>query len=412
VPSAWESDDRPHQPCVVCFGVPDRVVELPELPDVHVAFASSALCGTCAGLAAAGDANRLTTRARAGWKDEPDAVSNVVRLVLAWAGHRVPAEPPAAEEHRHQVVAPLSPEDEHVWLRLEPLIYDGPSHRVTVHGRISYESDDETSVIDVFRDGPRTRVVGADGEPWVISDGVTTWSNSDDGMVARPYDGEAWSGQGIELAARPTREDVDVFGFGTPIGPIERVTYLGRPAWQFRFAAPSHKPFDMRVVVDDETGLVLDQRYGDHSVARWLEFRTDEPLTDDLFTWTGPVRSQADLEAARWREHEQDMAGRSAWFARNVTEASLEINGVAVEVNLHEWDDDGSFQASTDGPLNGSLARRVRSDEWWALNWSNVTHRWSDSMWDWALSVWDDGEPFDNDHFAALRSWLGTQTTS
>ena len=392
------------------------MVDLPELAEVHVAFASSALCDPCAELARSGSADELSDRARAGREDDPGAVPDVVRLVMAWAGHPLPPPPAVAEQHRRAAVAPLSTEDEAVWRRLEPLMFDGPPHRVVVHGRIGYTVDGETSVTEVFRDGPRTRLSGADGEPWLISDGVTTWRKGDEGMVASTYDGESWAGYGSELAARRTRKDVDLFGFGTAIGPFEQVSYLARPAWRFRFAAPIHKPFDQQVVVDDETGLVLEGRFGDHSVARWTTFATNAPMADDLFTWHGPCRTEADRQADRWREHQADVARRSAWCANNITSVPLVLAGEPVDVMLHHWDDDGRFEASLDGWIRGSLARRRRSETWWNLGWSDVTHKWSDDTWDWAVSIWDDDGGQDrtptNDHVAAIRRWLGAPLRS
>lgn len=257
VTSAWERETRPAQPCVAGGEPPDRVVDLPELEDVHVAFGSSALCEACAQLALAGEDGRLAQRAATGWQDDPEVAPDLVKLLMAWAGHRMPPGPATPEPHRHVEPRPLSAEDADTWRRRDLLMVDGPAHRVSVHGHISHTAGGETSVFEAFRDGDRSRVVGEDGRVWAISDGATTWRMSDDGMVASPYDGETWAGQGLELTSRRTREDMDVFGFATPIGPIEATTCLGRPAWSFRFAAPAHKPFDMAVVVDDETGLVL-----------------------------------------------------------------------------------------------------------------------------------------------------------
>ena len=364
------------------------MVDLPQLEDVHVAFGSSALCDACAQFALAGDDVRLAQRATTGWQDEPEAVPDLVKLLMAWAGHRMPPGPVTPEPHRHVEIRPLSAEDAATWRRLDPLMVDGPAHRVSVHGHISHTTDRETSVLEAFRDGDRSRLIGEDGRAWVISDGVTTWRMDDDGMVASPYDGETWAGQGLELASRRTRDDMDVFGFGTPIGPIKATVYLGRPAWSFRFAAPAHKPFDMAVIVDDETGFVLEQRYGDHSVDRWTSFDTSADMPDDLFTWTGPTRSRADIHAEREQKHEQDMAARAAWFADNVTPRPLHLAGEIAIVTLHDWHADGSFESSFDaGATGGSLARRRRDDSWWNLGWSDVSARWSDDTWDWALSL-------------------------
>jgi hypothetical protein len=61
-------------------------------------------------------------------------------------------------------------------------------------------------------------------------------------MIASRYPGPAWVGEGSELARHRRREDVKVFGFGRPIGPIEHTEYLGRPAWPFAFGAPARSP--------------------------------------------------------------------------------------------------------------------------------------------------------------------------
>ena len=300
VASAWESDERPSQPCVVCMGVPDRVIELPRLREVHVAFASSSLCEVCAHMASAADASGLMERAVQGWADEGvDAAPDAVRLVMAWAGHLLP---PDTSNEDKAPVTPLSAHDQGVWDRLDPLMVDGPRHPVSVRGRILSEVVGEPPThTDVVRDGPRSRLSGTRGDPWLVSDGATTWERWDGTeMVASPYSGEHWHGDGSELACRRSREEVELFDFGTPIGPIERVRCLERDAWSFRFASPPHKPCDMRVVVDAETGLVLEQRFGDYAVSRWTDFRVGEPAPDDLFVWDGP--------AATWEEQSERRA--------------------------------------------------------------------------------------------------------
>lgn len=406
----WESDRRPSQPCVVCMGVPDREIELPELPEVHVAFASSSLCDACAEFASAANADALTARAERGWADEdPDAAPDVVRLVMAWAGHRLPVDPTAEDK---APVLPLSAQDQQIWDRLEPLMVDGPARPVSVQGRIVREERGESpTYTDVVRDGSRTRLSGTRGDPWLVSDGVTTWELIEDaGMVASAYEGESWYGDGSEIACRRSRQEVELFDFGTPIGPIERVQCLGRDAWRFRFASPPHKPYDMRVVVDAETGLVLDQRFGDFSVSRWTDFRVGEPVADDLFVWDGPVVILADPRVEGRAEYERLAAEGQRWFETNVSPTPLDIHGDSVSVFLHGVEDDGQFQASLAGAFDGSLARRPRSDAWWNLGWSRVTARWSDDTWDWALSVWGHGDGDDPrvpDQVAAVRRWLG-----
>lgn len=348
--------------------------------------------------AEAGDADVLVRRAEIGWADDDgDAAQDVVRLVLAAAGHRSPPKPVPPPELRRPSPLPLTSADAAVWAELESLVYDGPPREVLIRGRIECVHDGERSTTLVECTGTHARLSGEDGQPWLITDGITMWRRNDSAMIASRYDGPAWAGNGSELAHRRSREEVELFGFGQPIGPIERTEYLGRAAWRFAFAAPSHKPYDMRVVVDAATGLVLEQRFGDASITRWTTFLTGEPLDPALFRWDGPSISDEDMRAEQLRDHDAESARRAAWFADHVTRQPLSITGEPIEVMLHEWQPDGSFQASLNGGLDGVLARRPRSTSWWQLGWSEVMHRWSDEQWDWALSTWphDDETGFD-----------------
>ena len=147
----------------------------------------------------------------------------------------------------------------------------------------------------------------------------------------------------------------------------------------------------MRVIVDAETGLRLDQRFGDFSHARWTEFDTTATPDAERFRWDGPVVDEVAQHDAADRRWKADMTRRRNWFAANVTAGPLAVDGTAAEVTVHHFQPDGGFEASLDGGLEGSLARRRRSADWWNLGWSTVSHRWSDQHWDWALSMWEDG---------------------
>lgn len=358
----------------------------------------------------------LTERAARGWVDDPDAARDLVRLVLAAAGHTPPAKPLPPEQFRAPTPEPLSGADAARWAELEPLVYDGPADDLVVRGTIEYLCDGERSLTRVQRAGTRIRLSDEGDVPLLMTDGVTVWQRGDDAMIASPHRGPVYSaGDGIELAFHRRREDVQLFGFGQPIGPITPAEHLGRAAWSFAFAAPRHKPNDMRVIIDAATGLILQQQFGDFSLARWTELVTNGPLDPSIFVWGGPVQTQRAMRAARRRVHEADMADRGGWFGEHVTAQPLMNGGDPIEVLLHDWDPDGGFQASLDRGLQGSLARRRRSSEWWNLGWSQVTHRWSDKHWDWALAVWDTGRSdetrLDSSALAALVTALGSSLT-
>lgn len=401
MPSLWEQDRRPNIGCVVCFEAPDRVIDLPDLRDVHTSFASSSLCQTCADLAVVADADGLRDRGLRGWAAEgTDPVPDLVRLVMAWAGHHLPLAP---KPHDHAPVVPLTASDQEIWRALEPLMAQGPNPWVSVRGRItSSRPNEETIVTDAVLDGPRMRLTTLAGQVRLVSDGVTTWELWGQEMLVSAYRPDPWLGDGADLAGRRAHQDPGEYEFGTPVGPIESVQCLGRPAWRFRFAAPARKPYDMRVIIDAQTGLFLERRFGEDIVATWTEFDVGTPVTDEMFAWDGSVVTAAELIARREADEAQDMADRDAWFRANVTTDKLEINGSTVHVQLNDWHEDGSFAASWG---QGSFARRPRCGDWWDLSWQKVTDRWSDQNWDWALN--DQGYPAaDTEGTAAVRHWL------
>ncbi|MDQ1737218.1 MAG: hypothetical protein QOH56_3469, partial [Pseudonocardiales bacterium] len=138
-----------------------------------------------------------------------------------------------------------------------------------------------------------------------------------------------------------------------------RTRVLGGPAWTVELAPPQHKPYPMQLVVDAETGLVLQQRNdGFGSVSEWTEFTVGEPMNDDLFSWDGATRSPVEDHALVIAEHEADGRRRSAWFATHVAVLPLRVE-LSVGVWVHEFDEEsGAFQASLGEHQFGMIARR------------------------------------------------------
>jgi hypothetical protein len=369
-----------------------------------------ALCAVCIEAGQAGDADTMKRRAADNEDHQPDDVDRIVRAVLRGWGHELAPGPDVPEQFRHRRVAALTPDEQAIWDELRPLIFRDSSADV-ISGRIEATTDGSPSSSVIHRDGRRVRISGPDGAPLVVTDGETMCrrETADQPMTVSPYRGEAWGPHGSELAYRRSTEDIELFSFGTPVPPFERVSFLDRPAWRFRFAAPRHKPYDMWVVVDGETGLVLEQRFADHAIAGWTEFVVGGELDASLFVWDGPT---TDLDAVRAAEG-RTLAARERraadWLVAHVPAQPITVDGRVLEIQLHDWADDGSFEASVEGPVSGVLARRPRSDRWWRLDWSDVTHRWSDQRWDWALTVWADDplEPIDEGNVSALKAALG-----
>jgi hypothetical protein len=237
------------------------------------------------------------------------------------------------------------------------------------------------------------RIEEPDGAVNLIAGDSTCWQfdREHEAPLTSPRTALHYFGSGTELLTR--REAGDFLGddFTRPTGPVGATTFLGRSAWTVEIAPPRHKPHPMQLVVDAETGIVLQRRndaFG--SVDEWAEFIVGEPLDPALFVWTGPTRSAADQRAENDARHDADMAARRRWFSDNVTPSPLRVE-VTLTPLVHDYDEQtGSFHASLGATHDGALARRPSSDQPWYLGWSGVQHRWSVGRWDWALSFHGD----------------------
>jgi hypothetical protein len=289
-------------------------------------------------------------------------------------------------------VPELAPADAAVWRPLQALMLDGPAEPPAVRGRIvSFSGDpDDPAITQVFSQGAKVRLENDPGSPMLLSDGQRTWAfGADDQLPVQSEGAGRQSGSGTELAFRKTVAEMEVFGFGVPLGPFTRTEHVGRPAWAFRFAPPPNKPAAEKVIVDAETGLVLQSYFADFSGrSEWIEFEVVPKFDPSLFVWTGHFRTQAQVNAERRAEHDRDLALRAQWFRDNVTSAQLDIRG-PLEVLVNEWYRNGRFVATISGAVDASLCRRPRSSSRWRHGLSQVDHRWTDARWDWILSVWD-----------------------
>jgi hypothetical protein len=308
------------------------------------------------------------------------------------------------------------------WVQLLTLMVDGPDPEPTIRGAIrSFDGTDEgrghfgfassggepgpvfagvraglrdkqwalRAPIRVWRDGDRMRIEEPDGRPNLIVGDELCWQfdRDHDEPVSSPARVVRYAGGGTELLSRRDAQEFSGDDFTRPTGPVRETTFLGRRAWTVELAPPQHKPHPLQLVVDADTGIVLQQRNdGFGSVDEWVEFVLGEHLEPCLFSWDGPSRSHRDEQADRDAEHEADTARRRAWFEANVAALPIRLE-LDASTWVHEYDESGAFQASIGASPLGMLARRPRSCTPWELGWSDVQHRWTDDTWDWALSL-------------------------
>lgn len=214
--------------------------------------------------------------------------------------------------------------------------------------------------------------------------------------------------RGTELLRRPGLERFAGTGFTRPTGPVGCATFLGRPAWTVELAPSQDKPYPVQLVVDAETGLLLQQRNdGFATVHEWVEIVTGETFDESLFRWEGEVRDWQDEQstehATELREHEADLAVSRAWAEQNVLPGPLRVE-VELDLQIHVYDETGAFEASLGAGFQGMLARRPRSAAEWELGWNVIQRRWSDDRWDWAFSAGDN--PLAPGAFDAVRRQL------
>jgi hypothetical protein len=253
----------------------------------------------------------------------------------------------------------------------------------------------------VAKRGKLVRRERLDGRPIAIFGDDVKWIWLDGAEVPTVFRGLAmWGWDDHLLLHRRPFKSWEGDDFTHPTGPVRSTTLLGRTAWAVELAPPSHKPFPLTLVVDAETGIVLQQRNeGLGSVTEWVEISFGADLADDLFGWSGEAIEQRDFQA----DHEREMARRRAWLReQGVGTPSLTV---VPEFTPHRWDDvTGAFEASLNYDLSASVLRRPRSDADWDTrnNWPHV-YRWSDNEWDWYVGTSAELRPED---LSALRAQL------
>jgi len=260
--------------------------------------------------------------------------------------------------------------------------------------------------VRALRRGRLVRCERDDGTPTMIFGADRTWLFGTDPPTELPRNRGSFgfNGQEVLFRLQPSRWEGNDFTSLT--GPIQAVEFLGRPAWGFELAPPSHKPYPIQLTVDAETGLVLREGNRDFgSVTEWTEIEIDVDVPESLFTWDGPTQDIDEANAGRNAEHERDMALRRDWLAERGL-LGLPLPSTP-EFVLHERDEDGSFYASVDVRFHGTILRRpVSAKHWDAADTANYPHtyRWADDRWEWLIG--SAHHPFDAAKLQALKDYL------
>lgn len=329
----------------------------------------------------------------------------------AWSERQIASEREllALALTRREQAAPAAPSDAPSWERLLQLMAAGPDPGVrgavrclhsgsqflavasvgdepTVLAGMRYRGAPENSdrPLNVWWSGQRLRLAEPDGTVELIVGDRRCWQfvdHTDVPIVARRR-ALAFFASGTALLTRSQAARWQQGG-AEPIGPIEATRFLGRAAWAVSVAVSNEEA--QQLVVDAETGILLQRTAHNGAVDEWVELVVGEDLDENLFAWYGPTRSAREWADAQ-RAAGVDVANRAArWFGANVPTRTLRVT---VDLALQVYDVDEATGAFTAGLGSiGVVARRPRSADRWTEHWAvSAAHRWRSDRWDWALS--------------------------
>ncbi|AYJ48024.1 DUF6924 domain-containing protein [Rhodococcus sp. P1Y] len=230
-----------------------------------------------------------------------------------------------------------------------------------VSGVVHYSNGSRQAVFHTPTD--TWRYENDSGEPTFIENPENRWSRAEDGVmihaVKSPHTMYAVMGSTPSLLLRayhafppPTGHGLDQQRFVDPV-VTGQVTVRGRTGWEVT-GRDQHSGEAIAYVFDAELGVALRWQHGDD----WMELENpvlDEVFADDLFTWTGPSRPEADEMAKHYREHEEKQRALAAipqavptWLPTEIvaspmsgdprtSELSLSIHGQTPHFTLRRW---------------------------------------------------------------------------
>jgi hypothetical protein len=130
---------------------------------------------------------------------------------------------------------------------------------VTVRGRV-VGGDDGPEVFS-FSPPDRWRVEDDDHRPLYVADDEARYQWADGSFLSfEPRDPRSWISGGVEctglIKPRELIHPIDD-DFTSPAGPVEEVTFLGRPAWRLLLRPPPRKPQAVWQYLDVASGVTL-----------------------------------------------------------------------------------------------------------------------------------------------------------
>lgn len=134
-----------------------------------------------------------------------------------------------------------------------------------------------------------------DEGPLVIRDGRDHIERDADGKLRHHHrDADYRPDHVLGLGWGHPRLFLEPEAFRDPVGGPQAAVVAGRPAWAVTLAAPGNKPYQLVVMIDQATGLLMGHRAeGTPYRAEVLELHLDEDLPDDTFAWSGPVERES-----------------------------------------------------------------------------------------------------------------------
>jgi hypothetical protein len=174
--------------------------------------------------------------------------------------------------------------------------------------------------------------------------------------------------------------------FSMPIGRGTRVDVLGRVAWDFTLAPPPHKPYPLRVVVDEATGTLLHMSVAElDSLTEMTEFEPDAEIADDAFDWSGPY-------STGWEDERTRRATTNAWLQTQAFPVPRWWPGGVACHNLAGDAETGAFVVELDVPgapllARGPIGAAPPWPQWDAAIRGRAVNRWRDDRWEWVIAT-------------------------